>query len=430
MWTGLPYDMEIWFKTGEWMNQGINIYIQPDHIGYPPLWAFWCNAAYQIYQNFGSQIEIWNFFIKLPLILGHLALTFIVGKFASERFDSKTGRRIFFFILMWSFLIFIAAAWGQINILSALFTFLAFYAAVKNRLVTSAFLLGLAVTLKIYPLIVLPAFFIYILKKSGGKLAGKFTLITCALPILFTSTVFIAYGWDIIFFLKTIFYWTPVFESNPVQILSGCMNIWSFVAALKVNMADLWILRMLWIPALAAVALIWLRKRKFKDASLNLSIISFYLIFMISYSWVTEQTFLDPLPFIFIQVLAYNPKKTGIYILAGIQGLVYLFSAVNWGAYIFSPLIETFQPTFLPAINFSDPTLNETNWIIRGTLGLIISITLGIFLLYLLKPTWFTRLGLRIKEIYFSAINQRKVLHSPLNVNQQFRSKNCPKNSN
>ena len=31
-----------------------------------------------------------------------------------------------------------------------------------------------------------------------------------------------------------------------------------------------------------------------KEADLNLAIISFYLLFMLSYGWVTEQSFLGP----------------------------------------------------------------------------------------------------------------------------------------
>jgi hypothetical protein len=38
LWTGLSYDMEVWFNTGAWMNQGINIYEPSHHLGYPPLW--------------------------------------------------------------------------------------------------------------------------------------------------------------------------------------------------------------------------------------------------------------------------------------------------------------------------------------------------------------------------------------------------------
>ena len=153
-------------------------------------------------------------------------------------------------------------------------------------------------------------------------------------------------------------------------------------------MAKLWILRMIWIPVLIVGAAFWLRKTKLNDEDLNLSIISMYVLFMITYGWVGEQTFLDPLPFIFLQILAYNPKKSSLYILFGIQVLVYLFSAANWGGFIFQPLIEQSFPSLLPLLQYSDPAVNPVGWTLRGSFGLTISIALGLFLLLLIKPLW------------------------------------------
>src|SRR4030067_3776317 len=107
--------MDIWFNTGKWMTQGINIYQLPNHVGYPPLWPPWCNLAYQIFLLFGENFEVWRFTLKLPLIIAHLALAFFVAKFAVNRFDLKTARRLFLFVLTWSFFVYISALWGQIN---------------------------------------------------------------------------------------------------------------------------------------------------------------------------------------------------------------------------------------------------------------------------------------------------------------------------
>ncbi|MCL4430217.1 MAG: glycosyltransferase 87 family protein, partial [Chloroflexi bacterium] len=348
VWTELRYDMTVWFQTGVWMNQGINIYLPNNHLGYPPLWAFWCLIAYRAYGVLGNNMELWRFIIKLPLILAQFALAFAIGKFAQNRFDKKTARNIFLIALTWIFFIYIGAMWGQLNMLSALLTFLAFYAVTSKRNTLGALLLGLAVTLKIYPLIVLPAFLAYILKNQDRKEAGKFTLYTCALPVVFTLAVFAVYQWDILYFLRTIFYWTPVFETtNPTQIQGGAMNLWSFISLLNVDISQVWLLRFIWIPVLGVISLYWFRKPIMKVADLNLAIISFYLLFMLSYGWVTEQSFLDPLPFIFLQILAFRPKKIYMYALLAVQGLVFAFSTFNWGPFIFTPLLEKFNPPLL-----------------------------------------------------------------------------------
>jgi len=386
LWTGEQYDMNIWFQTGAWMTHGINIYLPNNHIGYPPLWALWCLVSYSIYGFFGNNIEIWRFAIKLPMIVAQFTLAFVVYRFAQKWFNPKTAFKVFLFTLTCSFFVYIGVLWGQINILSALLTFLAFYAVVSKRFTVGGLLLGLAVALKIYPLIALPAFLIYIQKNRNWKEAGKFTLYTCAVPIVFTLSVLAAYGWDIVYFFKTIFYWAPIYDVNPTQLQGGCMNIWSFAGLLGVDISRIAVLRFLWIPVLAGTAVYWFRKRGMTDAELCLSLISFYLLFMVSYSWVTEQTFLDPMPFILLQILAFRPKRAYVYALAGVQALVYAFSLFNGGPLIFEPLFTRFYPVLIgPAQNLS--TVNSViSWQIRGNLGLVISGSLVLFLLFLVEP--------------------------------------------
>ena len=162
--------MKIWFQTGVWLNQGINIYVPNNHLGYPPLWAFWCVVFLQSFTGcLGTTMEIWRFFIKLPMLISQFVLAFAMAKFAGKRFDAKIARKIFLFSLTWIFFIYIGVLWGQLNMLSALLTFLAFYAITSKRTLAGALLLGTAVTLKIYPLIVLPVFLVFILKSQRQK---------------------------------------------------------------------------------------------------------------------------------------------------------------------------------------------------------------------------------------------------------------------
>ncbi len=398
MWTGLEYDMNIWFKTGQWINQGTNIYLPNDHLGYPPLWAFWCLISYRVYTMFGNNMELWRFIVKLPMILAQFALAFVMVKFAQKRFDPKTVHTIFFFAIAWIFFIYIGALWGQLNMLSALLTFVAFYAVTSKRNNLGAVMLGIAVTLKIYPLIVLPAFLIYILKNQDIKKAGKFALYTCALPVVFTLAVFTVYQWDILYFLRTIFYWTPVFENTPTQITGGCMNIWSFTSLLNIDISYVWILRFVWIPIIGFLTLYWFRKPTMKEADLNLALISFYVFFMVSYGWVTEQNFLDFLPFVFLQIFAYQPRKIYLYALVGVQITVFAFSTFNWGPFIFAPLLQKFSPPLLRAIQFLNPA-EPLVWNIRGILGLVVSTSLCVFLVGLAKPQFFKKFLKRNKKL-------------------------------
>ena len=125
-----------------------------------------------------------------------------------------------------------------------------------------------------------------------------------------------------------------------------------------------------------------------KEAELNLALISFYVFFMVSYGWVTEQNFLDFLPFVFLQILAYQPKKIYLYALAVLQISVFAFSTFNWGPFIFAPLLQQFSPPLLAAIQVFNP-YEPLIWTIRGILGLVVSLSLCVFLMGLAKPQIF-----------------------------------------
>ena len=384
LWTGNPYDLKVWFNTGSWMNQGINIYQPNDHLGYPPLWSIWCLVAYRAYLFFGSNPEIWRLIIKLPIIFSHLACAYIVGKYASSRFGQKTGIKILLTILTWSFFVYIGAIWGQIDTISALFAFLAFYAVVTKRTAVSAIFLGLAIALKLYPIILLPVFFIYVLKNWSKKEAAKYLLFAFAVPVLLTLLIFGVFQWNLSYLFNTILATTPASGTSPTQFNIGCMNFFSFLAVNNINSISY--SRTLWIPFLSVCGLYWLRKKNFGESELVLSIISFYLLFMVTYGWISEQTFLDPTVFILIFIIGFNPKRIYFFILGAIQAFVYVFTVANRTLVIFTPLLEKFSPSGLNALNSFHQDNGPLIWVIRGYMGLIVSISLVCFLVLLLWP--------------------------------------------
>jgi hypothetical protein len=65
-------------------------------------------------------------------------------------------------------------------------------------------------------------------------------------------------------------------------------------------------------------------------------------------------------------------------------------------------LLEHFSPGLLPLLQYSDPTTSPAKWIIRGELGLIVSIALGIFL--------FLQMKLSLVEKTFAQLKNRSTL--------------------
>ncbi len=411
LWTGNQYDLGVWFNTGIWLDQGINIYLPPNHIGYPPLWALWCGVSYKLYLFSGLNFTFWTFMIKLPITFGHLALAYVVGKFAEQHFEKKTSSRIFFFMLTWSFFFFIGPIWGQINALSTLLTFSAFYSVIKNKTSRGTLFLGLAIALKIYPLVTLPAFIVFALKNYGKRDVLKLLVGASSIPVSITVIVFSFFQWDILYFLRTVFYTTPVFESNPTQITIGCMNFWSYIGLLDIDISMQWPFRLLWLPLLGVVFIYWIKKEYFGKREFVLSIISFYLLFMATYGWVSEQLFLDILPFLFILILGYSFKRVNVYMLIVLQFLIYVFTIANRSLLIFSPLLWKIYPPLGAYLDYFHLDNALLLWEIRAYSGLAVSVFMLIFLITLLRPKiWQSILNMfnRIRVLVVSRFHLKK----------------------
>lgn len=68
-----------------------------------------------------------------------------------------------------------------------------------------------------------------------------------------------------------------------------------------------------------------------------------------------------------------------------LQVLIFAFLAVDYGEFVFQPLIERFSPSIVPSLQAFIPTVGSSAWAIRGVLGLVITVYLGLFLFLLVR---------------------------------------------
>ena len=99
-----------------------------------------------------------------------------------------------------------------------------------------------------------------------------------------------------------------------------------------------------------------------------------------------------------------------LYLLATIQILVYAFSVTNQSLFIFTPLLERFSPPLLTALQSFHLDNGPLLYKIRGTLGLIVSLSLAAFLTLLMKPAILEQAQERLHRI--SRLIIRKELQS------------------
>ena len=92
--TGHPYDMSIWMETGRYVAEGRSPYELEIHLGYPPLWGFWCGASYVLSNLIlPGNLFAYIFAIKVPIIAADLAVVWAIITFdrASENLKSRSN---------------------------------------------------------------------------------------------------------------------------------------------------------------------------------------------------------------------------------------------------------------------------------------------------------------------------------------------------
>ena len=111
-------------------------------------------------------IILYLIFLKLPLLIADLAIAFILLKLFK---DKKEGERAFTLWLFNPFTIVLIYAFSNIDLFAVLLTLIAFLYIKREKLLTAAVFIGLAVSFKLYALLFVP-FLILKAKNTKEKL--------------------------------------------------------------------------------------------------------------------------------------------------------------------------------------------------------------------------------------------------------------------
>ena len=154
---------------------GIGIMLAPFYwlwtampIPHPPLVAIFGGLDTSLY-NFNMSLEgfLLVFAMKLPIVLFDLfagVLIFILIRDTTG--SSDNARKAFLFWYLNPYNIFMIEVWGSVDVIPAVFVLLAILFALKKRWVASGLTLSFATVLRIYPLLLLPVFLFFCLRKT------------------------------------------------------------------------------------------------------------------------------------------------------------------------------------------------------------------------------------------------------------------------
>ena len=157
---GHSYDTRVSMGAGYLVGTGQNPYVPQDlrpvfrhvgfslmtTIGYPPPWPLVAGLAYRGTFAIVPNLLVYGLALKIPVIAATIGLAYLVAAVLQNLGAQAVAcRRAWIFLLFNPFLLFVGAAWGEIDVIVALFAVAALVHVWAGRWASSAALLALAV---------------------------------------------------------------------------------------------------------------------------------------------------------------------------------------------------------------------------------------------------------------------------------------------
>ncbi len=331
-WTAHPYDSEVWLRNAVYVSRGISPYSFMDPIpglsfsylnqqlpsvGYPPLWSIILAGLYRLFLLLPTDNRfVFYFLLKQPTILGDVLLGYVLYRLVLQWGGaSDSARQILGFWMLFPYPILISAVWGQFDALVASLWITSLLTVVHLK---RSGLDGLAILLKIFPLIFVP--YHVVRDKGSGKLRQ---LLTLGIPVAFTAGVFYLGGWGLESFQGTGVYGARgmplgmtllavLFSPDVLDVFPGLAPVFGIVA---------WA----WVPAVVGAGL-YAAKRFPRESNSGLvqGLLFITVVFFLFRSQVYEQYLLYLLPLLLVDVALWHPERIALFRATWIIGLIYL----------------------------------------------------------------------------------------------------------
>jgi hypothetical protein len=313
-------------------------------VGYPPPWPLLLGGIYRGFYAVGHHLLVYNFAIKLPVIAATVALAYLVAAIVQNLGGGPAdARRAWIAILLNPFVIYVAAAWGQIDAIAALLALAAIALAV-SRPSLSAVVLALAVCFKPIAAPVLIVILAYLLTRSAWR-AVRYTAVFVAAAFVFYAGPFLLLGWSA----------APLRQFNSQFMMTGTMSYMTVVRLFKEPLllqGHWWLLGLVWVPALAVAAAVGLRHGVADVPDLFRKSAALVLVFFLARTWLAEPNV--------VLVLAL------VLVLAALGDLDWRFFTVIWAIALAFTVLNA-SPLQLLFVSF--PHAMETSLAFVGRYG-------------------------------------------------------------
>jgi len=362
---GHPFDLRVFMAVGWAVANGITPYgryvlqeifvdVPQQHfsgsfygIGYPPLWGLFLGFLYQLYSWISkSNIYLYSFVLKIPIILGDLATAIILYKIVKNTLDENIASKVFCFYQLCPFLIVVGTIWGMFDILVFLFTILSAYLLLK-RSDLSAVSLAIATSFKPYAIILVPLYSIFIHKKfSSIRNTSRYILVVLGLISLLTFSPMFIFKWPLSnLYFALAAHMTPTdfyYEDGPDYTYGAAspFNVYNVLRLAYPRIKPLVFLNYIWIFGCLATYVYTFYRSSENDFK---SIIKYSfltsVVFFATRFWVSEQNLVFLLSFFILTVL-FNGTQDGWKIIHAFSILLLAFVLVHVPASAFLWMVQ------------------------------------------------------------------------------------------
>ena len=303
---GHSYDTRVSMGAGYLVGTGQNPYVPQDlspvfqhvgfslmtTIGYPPPWPLVASLAYRGTFAIVPNLLVYGLALKIPVIAATIGLAYLVAAVLQNRgAQAAACRRAWIFLLFNPFLLFVGAAWGEIDVIVALVAVAALVLVWAGRWASSAALLALAVCVKPTPLPIALVVLVWLARRSPLQ-ALRYAAVFAAGVVLFYLIPFPLFGWSL----------DPVLSRGNTQFhMYGALSYMTVVRLFRdpILMPEhWWLVGLLWVPALAAGLLLLRRGGGFEDLVRNSA--ALVLVFFLTRTFLAEPNVVLVLPLLLI----------------------------------------------------------------------------------------------------------------------------------
>lgn len=304
---GHSYDTRVFMATGYLVGSGHDPYAALNlsrvfhhagfsvinSVGYPPPWPLLLGLIYRGFYAVGHSFLLYNLAIKIPVIAANVGLAYLVGAILRGRGVSPTvAQRAWTFLLLNPYLLYVGAAWGEIDAIVTLLALAALALLAARRRDGSALLLALAICVKPTALALLPAAFIWLAGTSVSR-AVRYAAVCLAGVLLLYVGPFFLFGWSRAPFTQRL---------NVHLVMQGALSFMTVVRLFRdplLMQGRWWLLGLLWVPALA-IGMVALRRGDGGFEDLLRKSVGLTLIVFLTRSWLAETNVVLLLPLVLI----------------------------------------------------------------------------------------------------------------------------------